>query len=37
MPEGYFIVDHRDIPGKNIIPYVYNDQPFFAAGEKSIL
>ena len=30
LPEGYFVVDHRDIPGRNIVPIVYEDQPFFA-------
>ncbi|HAG11861.1 MAG TPA: aldehyde oxidase [Desulfotomaculum sp.] len=37
MPEGYFIVDHRDIPGENIIPSVYNDQPFFAGDEVKFI
>jgi xanthine dehydrogenase, molybdenum binding subunit apoprotein (EC 1.17.1.4) len=32
LPAGYFIVDQRDIPGKNIVPIVYEDQPFFAKG-----
>jgi CO/xanthine dehydrogenase Mo-binding subunit len=31
LPEGYFIVDHHDIPGKNIVPIVLEDQPFLAA------
>jgi len=30
LPEGYVIVDYRDIPGKNLVPIVYEDQPFFA-------
>jgi CO/xanthine dehydrogenase Mo-binding subunit len=30
LPIGYYIVDHHDIPGRNIVPIVYEDQPFFA-------
>ncbi|MDF2676701.1 MAG: xanthine dehydrogenase, molybdenum binding subunit apoprotein [Bacillota bacterium] len=30
IPKGYFIVDSKDIPHKNIVPIVYDDQPFFA-------
>jgi CO/xanthine dehydrogenase Mo-binding subunit len=30
LPAGYFIVDQNDIPGKNIVPIVYEDQPFLA-------
>lgn len=30
LPPGYFIVDHRDIPGRNIVPIVVEDQPFLA-------
>lgn len=30
LPEGYFIVDHSDIPGQNRVKIVINDQPFFA-------
>ncbi len=30
LPSGYYIIDHRDIPGKNTVPIVYDDQPFFA-------
>ncbi len=37
MPEGYFIVDHRDVQGNNIVPSVYNDQPFFAEGEVKFI
>jgi CO/xanthine dehydrogenase Mo-binding subunit len=30
MPEGYWVVDYRDITGKNAVPLVTDDQPFFA-------
>ncbi|MDF2890409.1 MAG: xanthine dehydrogenase family protein [Clostridia bacterium] len=30
MPSGYFVVDKRDVPGKNIIKMILEDQPFFA-------
>ena len=30
LPEGYWVIDHRDIPGKNAVPIVTDDQPFFA-------
>ena len=29
LPEGYFIVDHRDVPGKNIVKVIFNDMPIF--------
>lgn len=32
LPEGYFYVDHRDIPGSNVMPSPILDQPFLAAG-----
>ncbi|TFG83057.1 MAG: aldehyde oxidase [Erysipelotrichales bacterium] len=32
LPEGYVIVDVHDIPGKNIVPLVFDDEPFFAEG-----
>ena len=32
LPEGYYVVDHRDIPGRNAVPIVLDDQPFFADG-----
>jgi CO/xanthine dehydrogenase Mo-binding subunit len=37
LPQGYYIVDHRDIPGKNIVPIVYDDQPFFAADKVNYI
>ncbi|MGB7594956.1 MAG: xanthine dehydrogenase family protein molybdopterin-binding subunit [Erysipelotrichaceae bacterium] len=30
LPAGYEIVDAHDIPGKNIVPIVVEDEPFFA-------
>jgi CO/xanthine dehydrogenase Mo-binding subunit len=30
LPEGYFIVDWRDVPGKNRVKIILDDQPFFA-------
>ena len=37
LPEGYTIVDHHDIPGKNIVPIVYDDQPFLAVDEVNYI
>jgi CO/xanthine dehydrogenase Mo-binding subunit len=33
MPQGYIIVDHRDVPAQNYIPVVFDDQPIFAVDE----
>ena len=30
MPEGYHIVDHNDITGKNIVSIIFDDMPIFA-------
>jgi CO/xanthine dehydrogenase Mo-binding subunit len=30
LPKDYWVIDHRDIPVKNIVPIVLDDQPFFA-------
>ena len=30
LPEGYFIVDHRDVPSNNRVKILENDMPFFA-------
>ena len=30
MPLGYFVVDRKDVPGKNIIKMIIADQPYFA-------
>ncbi len=32
LPEGYFTVDKGDIPGKNRVKQIFDDQPFFAEG-----
>ncbi|CZR08898.1 xanthine dehydrogenase family protein molybdopterin-binding subunit [Trichococcus ilyis] len=37
LPEGYTIIDHRDIPGKNVVPIVYEDQPFLATDEVNYI
>lgn len=37
LPEGYTIVDHHDIPGKNLVPIVYDDQPFLAVDEVNYI
>lgn len=31
LPDGYCIVDANDIPGRNVVPIVQDDQPFFAS------
>jgi CO/xanthine dehydrogenase Mo-binding subunit len=33
LPEGYFIVDHHDVPGKNRVKIIIDDQPFFAEDD----
>ncbi len=33
MPEGYQVVDHRDIPGENIVKIIYDDQVIFPVDE----
>jgi CO/xanthine dehydrogenase Mo-binding subunit len=30
LPEGYFVIDHHDVPGLNRVKILINDQPFFA-------
>lgn len=30
MPLGYYVVDRRDVPGRNIIKMIIDDQPYFA-------
>ena len=37
LPEGYFVVDHHDIPAKNVIPVVFEDQPVFAVDEVNYI
>ena len=29
MPKGYHVVDHTDIPGKNIVSIIFDDMPIF--------
>ncbi len=31
LPEGYHVVDHRDIPGKNVVKMIFDDWPVFAS------
>jgi CO/xanthine dehydrogenase Mo-binding subunit len=33
LPEGYFVVDYHDVPGKNIVKIIFEDMPFFAENE----
>ncbi|HOA15522.1 MAG TPA: xanthine dehydrogenase family protein molybdopterin-binding subunit [Bacillota bacterium] len=37
LPDGYFIVDHGDVPGSNIVPNSIPDQPFFATGRVNYI
>lgn len=37
LSPGYFIVDYRDIPGKNRLPLVFEDQPFLAADRVNYI
>ncbi len=34
LPEGYYIVDYKDIPGKNFVKIIFEDMPVFA--EKTV-
>lgn len=34
LPEGYYIVDFRDIPGRNFVKIIFEDMPVFA--EKTV-
>ncbi len=34
IPEGYHIIDHTDIPGKNFVKIIFEDMPVFA--EKTV-
>src|SRR6056297_311419 len=33
IPEGYFIIDNHDVPGKNRMRTVVSDHPIFAENE----
>lgn len=37
LPDGYFIVDHDDVPGSNIVPNNIPDQPFFATDRVNYI
>lgn len=37
LPEGYCIVDYRDIPGKNIVKIIELDQPILAEKEVNYI
>lgn len=37
LPEGYYIVDYHDIPGKNIIKVIFDDWPVFTEKELSYM
>lgn len=37
LPEGYYIVDKDDVPGKNLVKIVIYDQPFFADGHVNYI
>lgn len=37
LPDGYWIVDHRDIPGRNTLPAAIEDQPFLAADRVNYI
>lgn len=37
LPEGYAIIDHRDIPASNIVPVVFDDQPLLAVDEVNYI
>ncbi|WBW99768.1 xanthine dehydrogenase family protein molybdopterin-binding subunit [Oceanirhabdus sp. W0125-5] len=32
IPEGYYIIDYRDVPGRNRVKTIEDDQPIFAEG-----
>ncbi|RLI88458.1 MAG: hypothetical protein DRO62_03670, partial [Candidatus Altiarchaeales archaeon] len=33
LPDGYFVLDYRDVPGKNRVKMITDDWPFLAEGE----
>jgi CO/xanthine dehydrogenase Mo-binding subunit len=37
LPEGYFIIDRKDVPGKNRVKMIFYDQPFFAEDEVNYI
>ncbi|MCK5761720.1 MAG: xanthine dehydrogenase family protein [Candidatus Izimaplasma sp.] len=32
IPRGYYIVNHHDIPGKNVVSIIFDDMPVFASN-----
>ena len=34
LPEGYYIIDYKDIPGRNFVKIIFEDMPVFA--EKTV-
>jgi len=37
LPLGYYIVDYKDIPGKNIVKVIFDDMPIFTEGDITYL
>jgi len=37
LPEGYFTVSVKDIPGKNIVKIIYQDQPIFTESKVTYI
>lgn len=37
LPDGYSVVDHRDLTGDNVLPVVYDDWPVFAEREVNYI
>jgi len=37
IPDGYFVLDYKDIPGKNRVKMIADDWPFLAEGEVNYI
>lgn len=37
LPDGYYIIDHKDVPGKNIVKVIFEDWPVFTDKKISYL
>lgn len=37
LPKGYYIVDHHDVPGKNVVKVIFDDWPVFTDGRVSYI
>ncbi|MCB2293281.1 xanthine dehydrogenase family protein molybdopterin-binding subunit [Clostridium algoriphilum] len=37
LPEGYYIVDRSDVPGRNRVKIIFYDMPFFAEDEVNYI